>query len=74
MSGVAAKQAGIDPARVKGTAPHRAGANAAQPFRLRCADGRELAANWIAAPAGRAVLVINPATGFPQTFYFRLAS
>jgi predicted alpha/beta hydrolase len=55
-------------------APHRAGANAAQPFKLRCADGRELAANWIAAPETRAVLVINPATGFPQTFYFRLAS
>ena len=55
-------------------APHRAGANAAQPFRLRCADGREIAAHWIAAPARRAVLVINPATGFPQTFYFRLAS
>lgn len=64
----------VDAARVKGMAPHRAGANAAQPFRLRCADGRELAANWIAAPARRAVLVINPATGFPQTFYFRLAS
>jgi predicted alpha/beta hydrolase len=55
-------------------APHRAGANAAQAFRLRCADGRELAAHWIAAPARRAVLVVNPATGFPQTFYFRLAS
>jgi predicted alpha/beta hydrolase len=54
-------------------APHRAGAAAAQPFRLRCSDGRELAAHWIASAARRAVLVINPATGFPQTFYFRLA-
>jgi predicted alpha/beta hydrolase len=55
-------------------APHRAGAAAAQPLRLRCSDGRELAAHWIASAARRAVLVINPATGFPQTFYFRLAS
>jgi predicted alpha/beta hydrolase len=54
-------------------APHRAGAAAAQPLRLRCSDGRELAAHWIASAARRAVLVINPATGFPQTFYFRLA-
>jgi predicted alpha/beta hydrolase len=55
-------------------APHRAGAAAAQPLRLRCSDGRELAAHWIASAARRAVLVINPATGFPQTFYVRLAS
>lgn len=45
----------------------------AQPFRLRCADGRELAAHWIAAEQRRAVLVINAGTGFPQTFYIRLA-
>lgn len=55
-------------------APHRAGAEAARPFRIRCADGRELAANWIPAAERRAVLVINAATGFPQTFYFRLAN
>ena len=55
-------------------APHRAATSAAQPIRLRCADGRELAAHWVPSPARRAVLVINPATGFPQTFYFRLAS
>ncbi len=46
----------------------------AQAFSLRCPDGRELAANWIRAPQRRAVLVINAATGFPQTFYFRLAN
>jgi predicted alpha/beta hydrolase len=46
---------------------------AAQAFALRCPDGRELAAHWIPAPQRRAVLVINAATGFPQTFYFRLA-
>src|SRR6185436_20049699 len=60
--------------RASGIAPHRAGANAAQAFRMPCADGRELAAHWITSAARRAVLVINPATGFPQTFYFRLAS
>ena len=63
----------LAPERARGIAPHRAGANAAQPVRLRCTDGRELAAHWIAAPARRAVLVINPATGFPQSFYFRVA-
>ena len=46
----------------------------AEPFNLRCADGRELAAHWIRAVRRRAVLVINPATGFPQTFYIRLAN
>jgi predicted alpha/beta hydrolase len=55
-------------------APHRAATTAAQPLRLRCADGRELDAHWIPASQRRAVLVVNPATGFPQTFYFRLAS
>lgn len=60
--------------RAIGVAPHRIAASAAQPFRLQCSDGRELAAHWIAASARRAVLVINPATGFPQTFYFRVAS
>lgn len=64
----------MTPAQVKAMSPHRAGAAAAEPLRLRCSDGRELAAHWIPAPAPRAVLVINPATGFPQTFYFRLAS
>jgi predicted alpha/beta hydrolase len=59
--------------RGKGTAPHRAASSAAQPVRLRCADGRELAGHWFAARDRRAVLVLNPATGFPQTFYFRLA-
>ncbi len=60
--------------RARTIAPHRAATIAAQPLRLRCADGRELAAHWIPAAQRRAVLVINPATGFPQTFYFRLAS
>ncbi len=47
---------------------------AGQPLSLRCADGRELVAHWFAAAAPRAALLMNPATGFPQTFYFRLAS
>jgi predicted alpha/beta hydrolase len=59
--------------RSRSVAPHRAAASAAQPFRLRCTDGRELAAHWFAARDRRAVLVLNPATGFPQTFYFRVA-
>lgn len=47
-----------------------------RPFALRARDGRELAANWFDAPAGarRGVLVLNAATGFPQTFYFKLAN
>jgi predicted alpha/beta hydrolase len=44
-----------------------------EPFRLRTADGRELAAHWFVAPARRGGLVINAGTGFPQTFYFKLA-
>jgi predicted alpha/beta hydrolase len=59
--------------RARGSASHRAAANAALPARLLCPDGRELAAHWFAAPARRAVLLLNPATGFPQTFYFRIA-
>jgi predicted alpha/beta hydrolase len=47
---------------------------AAQPHRLRCADGRELAARWFAAPRRRAALVISAGTGFPQQFYFKLAA
>jgi predicted alpha/beta hydrolase len=43
------------------------------PFRLRAPDGRELAANWFEAPRRRAVIVMNGATGFPQSFYFKLA-
>jgi predicted alpha/beta hydrolase len=64
----------VRPAQATGTSPHRAGAAVAQPLRLRCSDGRELAAHWLPAASPRAALVINPATGFPQTFYFRLAS
>jgi predicted alpha/beta hydrolase len=47
-----------------------------QPFELRARDGRGLAANWFEAPAGarRGALVMNAATGFPQTFYFKLAA
>ena len=55
------------------SAPHRAAAGAAQAARLRCADGRELAAHWFPAPRRRAVLLLNPATGFPQGFYFSCA-
>ena len=44
-------------------------------FALRARDGRELAANWFDAPADnrRGVVVMNGATGFPQSFYFKLA-
>jgi predicted alpha/beta hydrolase len=44
-----------------------------QPFALRAADGRELAAHWFAATRRRGVIVFNGATGFPQSFYFKLA-
>jgi len=47
---------------------------AAQPVSLRCADGREISAHWISAQSRRAALVISAGTGFPQTFYFRLAN
>jgi predicted alpha/beta hydrolase len=43
-------------------------------FNIRCPDGRNLAAHWFAAPVRRAGLLISSATGFPQTFYFKLAS
>jgi predicted alpha/beta hydrolase len=50
---------------------------APEAFNIHCADGRELAAHWFPAPSGattrRAALVINAGTGFPQTFYFKLA-
>jgi predicted alpha/beta hydrolase len=44
-----------------------------QPFALRARDGRALAANWFAAGNRRGVIVFNAATGFPQSFYFKLA-
>jgi len=52
---------------------------APEPFNVRCADGRELAAHWFAASvyaasARRGALVISAGTGFPQTFYFKLAA
>jgi len=43
------------------------------PCRVRAADGRELAAHWFAAARRRGGIVINAGTGFPQTFYFKLA-
>jgi predicted alpha/beta hydrolase len=51
------------------------------PFELRARDGRVLAANWFWGRDGssvgyrkvRGAVVINGATGFPQTFYFKLA-
>jgi len=51
---------------------------APEAFNIRCADGRELAAHWFpalshGAPARRGALVISAGTGFPQTFYFKLA-
>ena len=44
-----------------------------QPFALRAPDGRELAAHWFGAARRRGVIVFNGATGFPQSFYFKLA-
>jgi predicted alpha/beta hydrolase len=44
-----------------------------QPFELRAPDGRELAAHWFTTPQRRGVIVMNGATGFPQSFYFKLA-
>jgi predicted alpha/beta hydrolase len=51
---------------------------APEAFNIRCADGRELAAHWFSAPASgpharRGAIVISAGTGFPQTFYFKLA-
>jgi predicted alpha/beta hydrolase len=45
-----------------------------QEFSLRCSDGRELAAHWFAAEERRGAIVISAGTGFPQTFYFKLAN
>jgi predicted alpha/beta hydrolase len=48
-----------------------------EPFELRARDGRLLAAHWFhcetRAVRRRGAVVINAATGFPQTFYFKLA-
>lgn len=45
-----------------------------RPFNLRATDGRVLAAHWIdAAGDRRGVVVVNAATGFPQTFYFKFS-
>jgi predicted alpha/beta hydrolase len=43
------------------------------PFSVRAQDGRELAAHWLSSPNRRAVIVMNGATGFPQSCYFKLA-
>jgi len=52
---------------------------APEAFNIHCADGRELAAHWFSAldhgaPARRGALLISAGTGFPQTFYFKLAA
>ena len=44
-----------------------------QPLDLRASDGRKLAAHWFAASRRRGAIVMNGATGFPQSFYFKLA-
>jgi predicted alpha/beta hydrolase len=44
-----------------------------EPFALRASDGRELAAHWFSAARRRGVIVFNSATGFRQSFYFKLA-
>jgi predicted alpha/beta hydrolase len=36
-------------------------------------DGYRLSGRWFAAPSARAALLINGATGFPQTFYYKFA-
>lgn len=56
----------------------RAAKPAPEPFEVRCADGRALAAHWFSAaaygaPARRGAIAISAGTGFPQTFYFKLA-
>jgi predicted alpha/beta hydrolase len=53
--------------------------SAPEAFNIRCPDGRELAAHWfssgrMAALSRRAGLLISSATGFPQTFYFKIAA
>jgi predicted alpha/beta hydrolase len=53
--------------------------SAPEAFSIRCPDGRELAAHWFSAgrtgaAMRRAGLMISPATGFPQTFYFKVAA
>lgn len=47
-----------------------------QPVTLRARDGRALAGHWCVVADGttrRGVVVLNGATGFPQTFYFKFA-
>ncbi|MEO8019152.1 MAG: alpha/beta fold hydrolase [Pseudomonadota bacterium] len=44
-----------------------------RPFKLRAPDGRELRAHWLIAAQRRGVMVLNGATGFPQSFYFKLS-
>jgi predicted alpha/beta hydrolase len=58
----------------RAAAPADTSRPAPQAFTLRCADGRELAAHWFPAAQRRAVVMISGGTGFPQTFYFKLAS
>jgi predicted alpha/beta hydrolase len=44
------------------------------PFDLPAKDGRRLAAHWFSSPnPRRGVVVVNGATGFPQTFYFKFS-
>lgn len=55
------------------------GRSAPEAFDIACADSRELAAHWFSAlaygaPVRRAALLLNAGTGFPQTFYFKLAA
>jgi predicted alpha/beta hydrolase len=46
---------------------------APESFNIRCPDGRELSAHWFASRARHGALLISAGTGFPQTFYFKLA-
>jgi predicted alpha/beta hydrolase len=44
-----------------------------EPVEFAARDGYQLNGRWFAADASRAALVINGATGFPQTFYYKFA-
>jgi len=43
-------------------------------IRLRASDGREFAGHWFTAGNRRAALLVSSGTGFPQSFYFKLAA
>jgi predicted alpha/beta hydrolase len=44
-----------------------------EPIEFSARDGYRLSGRWFAASSSRAALLINGATGFPQTFYYKFA-